>query len=132
MKQTDPFDPEALRLAGEDLRARTKRPPKRLPRHRPGEPFLKGPVPWSWLATAARLPGKALQVSLWLWKEAGCRKSRTVPFCLAHGAEVGVTRKSARLALRRLKVAGLVSLQYLPGRAVQVTLLDLPTGAGPA
>jgi hypothetical protein len=65
-------------------------------------------------------------VSLLLWKEAGCRKSRAVPFCLARGAEVGVTRKGARHALRRLEAAGLVSVEYLPGRALQVTLRELP------
>jgi hypothetical protein len=125
MKQADFFNTEALRLTGKDLEALAKCSSKRLPRHRPGEPFLKGPIPWYWLVTAARLPGKAVQVSLLLWKEAGCRKSRVVPFCLAHGAGIGVSRKSARAALRRLQSAGLVSLQHLPGKAVQVTLLDL-------
>jgi hypothetical protein len=130
MKQADAFDPEALRLAGEGLEAPPKRPPKRPPRHRPGEAFLKGPVPWPWLAAAARLPGKALQVSLLLWKVAGCRKSRTVPFCLGRGAEVGVTQKSARLALRALETAGLVAVVRKPGRGLEVTLLDRPGDAG--
>jgi hypothetical protein len=124
-KQADSFDPQALRLAGVDPESLAKRPSKRLPRHRPGEPFLKGPIPWYWLAIAARLPGKAVQVSLLLWKEAGCRKCRVVPFCLAQGADIGVSRKSARMALRRLQSAGLVSLEYLPGKAVRATLLDL-------
>jgi hypothetical protein len=123
-EQPDAFDPDALRLNGEALDAPRKRSPKRLPRHQPGEPFLKGPVPWRWLTTAAGLPGKALQVGLLLWKAAGCRKSRSVPFCLAHGAEVGVTRKAGRHALRRLEAAGLVRVEHLPGRALQVTLLD--------
>jgi hypothetical protein len=96
-----------------------------LPRHQPGEPFLKGPVPWRWLTTAARLPGKALQVGLLLWKEAGCHKNRCVALCLSHGAEVGVTRKAGRHALRRLEAAGLVRVERLPGRSLQVTLLDL-------
>jgi hypothetical protein len=130
MKQGDPFDPEALHLAGEGLETLASRPAKWPPRHRPGEAFLKGPIPWPWLTAAARLPGKALQVSLLLWKLAGCRKSRAVPFCLARGAEVGVSRKGARLALRCLEAAGLVRVQYLPGQALQVTLLEWPPNPG--
>ena len=89
MKYPDSFDLEALRLSGEEVETLAKRTTKRPPRHRPGEAFLKGPIPWRWLVAAARLPGKALQVSLLLWKEAGCRKSRVVTFCLARGAEMG-------------------------------------------
>jgi hypothetical protein len=134
-EQPDAFDPDTLRLTGEALDTPRKRLPKGTPRHRPGEPFLKGPVPWRWLTTAAGLPGKALQVGLLLWKEAGCRKNRCVALSLARGAEVGVTRKAGRHALRRLEAAGLVRVTHLPGRALQVTLLDpsegtpvLPTG----
>jgi hypothetical protein len=130
MTTDDAFDPETLRLPGTDLEALPKQPPKRLPRHRPGEHFLKGPIPWSWLVTAAQLPGKALQVTLLLWKVAGCRKDRTVPFCLAHGQQLGMSRKSARYGLRQLKAAGLVSIRQLPGHAFEVTLLDWPAGEG--
>jgi hypothetical protein len=28
--------------------------------------FLKGPIPLTWLSAAARLPGKALHVGLWV------------------------------------------------------------------
>jgi hypothetical protein len=123
-EQPDAFDPEALRLTGETFDARPQRSPKGPPRHRQGESFLKGPVPWRWLTAAANLPGKALHVSLLLWKVAGCRRSRSVSFCLAHGAEVGVTRKAGRHALRRLEAAGLVRVTHSPGRALQVMLLD--------
>jgi hypothetical protein len=124
--QPGAFDPEALQLPGGALEALAGRTPKRPPRHRPGEAFLKGPVPWRWLTAAARLPGKALQVSLLLWKEAGCRKCRCVPFCLAHGAALSISAPAARRALRRLESAGLVRVEQAPGRALQVTLLDLP------
>jgi hypothetical protein len=128
MMQSDSFDPEALRLAGDGREALLQNPPKRLPRHRPGEAFLKGPVPWSWLTTAARLPGKALHMGVLLWQEAGCRKSRAVRLCLSFGAKVGVPLTSARRALRRLEAAGLVSVEYLPGQALRVTLLEPPAG----
>jgi hypothetical protein len=123
-EQAGAFDPDALRLPGEALEALAGRPSRRPPRHRPGQAFLKGPVPWHWLSAAARLPGQALQVSLLLWKAAGCRKSRCVPFCLAYGAELGVSAPAARRALRHLEAAGLVRVEFAPGRALQVTLRD--------
>jgi hypothetical protein len=125
MPQPDPFDPDSLRGPGIDPAALQPRPARRPPRHKPGEPFLKGPIPWPWLTTAARLPGKALHVALVLWREAGCRKSRTVRFCLSHGDDLGVSEQAARRALRGMERAGLVSLLRKPGRGLEVTLLDL-------
>jgi hypothetical protein len=129
MQQHDPFDPEALCMPGADLETLRQRPSKKPPRHRPGEAFLKGPIPWPWLVLAARLPGQALQVALLLWREAGCRKCRTVPFCLSHGRELGVTVGSARRALRHLEAAGLVRVRRPPGRGLEVTLTDQPISA---
>ena len=120
----NPFDPARMAVGWAGLKSRP------IPRHGPLDTFLKGPIPWPWLATAARLPGKVLQVSLVLWKLAGCRNNRTVPFRLAHGAEVGVPRKSARQALRRLEAACLVVVCRRPGRALEVTLLDAPADQG--
>jgi hypothetical protein len=131
MQHPDPYDPEALRMPGAALETLQQRPPKKPPRHRPGEAFLKGPIPWPWLVAAGRLPGRALQVALLLWREAGCRKSRAVPFCLSHGAELGVSVYGARRAIRHLGAAGLVSVRHSAGRGLEVTLLDLPR-AGPA
>jgi hypothetical protein len=93
--------------------------------------WVKGPIPWPWLAMAARLPGKALHVAVLLWREAGCRKSRTVAFCLSRAGELEVRQDSARRALRHLAAAGLVRVRPRPGRCLEVTLLDL-TPDGPA
>src|SRR5262245_40184815 len=99
---SNPFDRERLRLT-ETAPSRPARPP----RHRPGEWFLRGPVPWSWLELAARLPGKALALSLCLWREAGRRRRRTVKLCLPR-VGLGVNEHAARRALRELERAGLV------------------------
>jgi hypothetical protein len=123
MSGPDPYDPEALRWSGDGATA-IRQPPAKLPRHRPGEAFVKGPIPWTWLVTAARLPGRSLQVALLLWKLAGCRKSRTVPFCLSRAAEVGVKWRSARRALQSLQNAGLVAIRHQVGRGLEVTLLE--------
>src|SRR5262249_8516799 len=39
-------------------------PTPSLPRHRRGESFLCGPVPFAWVAAACRLPGRGPQVAL--------------------------------------------------------------------
>jgi hypothetical protein len=118
------FDPETLRGSRVDLAALVKRSSGRPPRHRLGEKFLKGPIPWAWLERAYPLPGKALHVALWLWREAGCRRSRRVPLCLSGELAPGLNRQSARRGLRQLVVAGLVSVRRTPGRGLEVTLLD--------
>jgi hypothetical protein len=118
----DPFDPAELQLPGGPQT--TPRPSRKPPRHRPGEKFLKGPIPWRWLTRAARLPGKALTVALLVWREAGWRKSRTVPLCLNAGKEVGVSRQTIRRAARALAAAGLVAIRSAPGRCLEVTILD--------
>jgi hypothetical protein len=116
---------EALHLPAADLDALRQHQPKHPPRHRPGERFLKGPVPWTWLGRACRLPGKALHVGLLLWVEAGCRKSRTVPFCLTRAAELGLHPDTFKRGLRALAGAGLVTINDRPGRSAEVTLLDV-------
>ena len=52
--------------------------PKRPPRHKVGEWFLKGPIPGEWLHRAAKLPGRALHVARALWYLAGVEKSQQV------------------------------------------------------
>jgi hypothetical protein len=126
MTPSDPFDPDCLRLEGSVLSGANPALPRpaKPPRHRPGEWFLRGPVPWPWLEVAARLPGKALALSLCLWREAGRQGGRrTVGLCLPH-AGLGISEQAARRALRALQAAGLVSVLRKPGCGLEVTLLD--------
>jgi hypothetical protein len=129
MPRPDPFDPDRLRLPAADPACQLTRQRAEPPRHRPGEPFLKGPIPWHWITRAAALPGKALAVGLLLWREAGCRKARTVPLSLAAAAALGVKPDAARRGVRALAAAGLVSVSRPPGRCLDVTLLDAPPPA---
>ena len=115
-----PLNPDELRVSQPLLPASKRRPP----RHRKGERFLKGPIPWKWLQKAMALPGRALHVGVGLWFQAGMKKSRTVAFPLSKLP--GVTRWSARRGLGVLKTAGLVSVEILPGRAPRVTILEVP------
>jgi hypothetical protein len=122
---SDPFDPTNLRLNGTVFAPQepVPIPPKRPPRHRPGQWFLRGPVPWTWLEAAARLPGKALPLGLCLWREVGRHRCRTVRLCLRN-LTMGIDRHTARRALRALESAGLVAVARKPGRGVEVTLLE--------
>src|SRR5262245_55299583 len=59
---TDPFDLDSLRLPPERIRDPTpKKPP---PRHRRGDPFIKGPIPYAWITSACRLPGVGLHIAM--------------------------------------------------------------------
>src|SRR3954447_3247317 len=87
----------------DELATAHKQPKKRLPRHRPGESFLKGPIPGAWLHLAMQLPGKALHVALLLWMAAGILGRRTVPFKLTAAARHGIHWNTARRAVRSLE-----------------------------
>lgn len=125
------FDPcpfNGQHLSDEALAALRTRTATAPPRHKPGEAFLKGPIPWSWIEQASRLPGKALAVALLLWRVAGCERKRTVRFRLSQTVPFGCHPDTARRGLVALESANLVSVRYIPGRCLEVTLLDAPEG----
>jgi hypothetical protein len=126
---SDILDLEKFRLQP-DWTALAK-PSKTPPRHKTGEWFLKGPIPWRWLETAMGLPGKTLHVALLLWREAGCRKNRTVKLCLRGSLPHGLNQWSARRAIRNLEASGLVNVVRRPGHGLEVTLLDYPSQQTP-
>lgn len=117
-------DPDSFRAATEIDISTCKRMSKKPPRHRKGEEFLKGPIPWQWLQRAIALPGKALAVALLLWKEAGIRNRRTVRLNLSALEAFGLTRTAARRGLQSLTSANLVTVTHRPGQALEVTLLE--------
>jgi hypothetical protein len=127
MPTSNPFDPDALRVPDAEISATQKRAHRKAPRHRPGEEFIKGPVPWRWVKVASSLSGKVFPVALVLWKQVGCQKSLTVRFCLSHAAELGVKPDAARRALRSMADAGLVKVEHHPGQCPLVTLLNWVT-----
>ena len=85
--------------------------------------FLAGPVPMPWLATAARLPGKALAVGIALWRLAGALKSNTVRLGNTEMQEWGVDRNAKSRALRALEQADLIKIEQRPGCLPLVTIL---------
>lgn len=104
----------------------------RLPRHQRGERFLKGPIPWSWLAQAARQPGRALHVALVLWFWAGIKGRVEVPMPTTQVRSLGVSRYAAYRGLAALEKAGLVEVRRHRGRTPLVTILNPPQAVSPS
>jgi len=101
-------------------------PRKALPRHKPGDKFLKGPIPLAWLQAAAQQPGKAFHVGVALWFWAGIKRGRTIRLNLTRLEEsFGVRRHAASRGLVALAEAKLVSVIRHAGRSPVVTLLDV-------
>ena len=107
-------------------RAKPIKPKAKLPHHKTGEKFLKGPIPMTWLCKAAQLPGKSLHVGNALWFLGGLNKSPTVKLNQAILAEFGVTRHCKYRALNWLTNAGLITVQEAYGKNPVVTILAVP------
>ena len=91
---------------------------------KPYDKFLKGPLPWSWLERASKLPGKATLVGLCLWRLVGLRGDRTVWLANDEVVTLCVDRYAKSRALKALKEAGLIDLEHRKGRIPRVTVLD--------
>lgn len=127
MNEHDTFDLERLRVTGDAMPSMPKQS-ERPPRHKPGEKFLKGPIPWEWIVRAGQLPGSAMVVGLILWREAGLVNRRDVQFCLSKVDAFSKSVGAARYGLRSLKSAGLITVRHRPGRCLDVTILDVASG----
>jgi len=96
------------------------------PRHKMGDKFLKGPIPWVWVLKAGSIPGKALHVAIYIWHLAGMNYSRTVYVNLSRfEKDWGFNRSTASKALKALESANLIKVVRSPGKKSQVTLLDV-------
>jgi hypothetical protein len=112
-----------------DILAAARKPDGKVPRHKGGERFIKGPIPWDWIAKAANISGGALKVSLAIWQLAGMRKSRKVKLSNHILEELGVSRNTKYRALSDLKNAGLISVSHKAGSSPEIELRPCPTKA---
>jgi hypothetical protein len=121
----DPFDPARLGL----LPGPTCEPGARLrpPRHRRGEAFLKGPIPYAWVALACQLPGSGLSVALAvrLLCDRYRRDDGWSVAAIARG--IGVSERAARRGLHAAEEAGLVVAVREPGCKPALAVVGLPT-----
>jgi hypothetical protein len=74
----------------------------------------------------ARLPGKAYAVFSVIMFETRTQKTRTIELGNAELHKSGIYGDAKRWALRALERAGVIAVQYPPGRNPLVTLLDEP------
>jgi hypothetical protein len=103
-----------------------------IPRHKRGDSFLKGPIPWNWLVRAAQLKGSSLAVALAVWRLAGIKKTASVECSMARAArEFGFDERSGRRGLAALERAGLVRVRRRRGRKPVITLQQAPTTESP-
>jgi hypothetical protein len=124
MLDSDPFDLESLRLSDSTLGSVAFR--KRPPRHRRGDPFLKGPIPFAWIASACRLPGSGFHVAM------SCR-FQAKRFGFSRGRRWGmgdiaeglrISDDSARRGLHAAERARLVSVVRELGCKPTITILE--------
>lgn len=119
-------EPDRLRLPRSQIRS--AKPSRRAPRHKRGEKFLKGPIPWAWLCRAARagLRTKTLHVAIALWFLTGVGKSWKVKLTRSIMNSLGVKPDAASRGLRGLEACRLISVDRQKGRAPVVTILECP------
>ena len=98
------------------------------PRHKRGEKFLKGPIPYRWLSKAAEQGGKTLHVAIALWFLAGLKRTWTISLSRRTLEDFGVNRHSSYRGLKKLENIGLVSVVRRPGCLPKVTILDSENG----
>ena len=103
-----------------------------LPAIGPGDPFIKGPIPYAWIASACRLPGAGLRVAM-AFRFLCCRFRRGNRWGLdAIAKGLGISVDSARRGLHSAELAGLLAVEREPGCKLAVSVLDLPEPeAGP-
>jgi len=85
--------------------------------------YLNRRTSWSWLCTASRQKGKALQVSLAILFLSGVTKSNKIKLSNHFLKALGVDRYAKYRALRTLEAAGLITVERGSGRSPQITLL---------
>ena len=90
----------------------------------PRRRFLKGPIPWDWVETASKLPGKALALGMLLWREAGIDGIGPVTITSAKVAALGMDRSAKSRAIADLERAGLVRVERRPRQNPLVTLVE--------
>jgi hypothetical protein len=125
----DPWDFDQFRLPAHPVSDLAVR--KEPPRHRFGEAFLQGPIPFAWVAAACRLPGVGLHVALTVrFLRKRFRRGRDRRWnvgCIAKWLQV--SPDSVRRGMYVAERAELVSVSRKPGCKIlvaDVTIVEPP------
>jgi hypothetical protein len=125
----DDWDPDQLRLPADLIGECGRR--RKPPRHRYGDPFIKGPISYAWIVSACRLPGAGLPVAMAYQFAAGRFRFRYGRRWELSDVAKGlrISPRSARRGLHAAELAGLLSVSREPGRKLAVYVLDLAESA---
>jgi hypothetical protein len=125
--EPDPWDLDRHRLPVEMVVENIGR--RRPPRHRRGDPFIKGPIAYAWIASACRLPGAGLHVAMAyrFYRSRFRFKRRGLQWGVPDVAKgLQISNDSARRGLHAAELAGLLAVKREPGCKLAVSILDLP------
>jgi hypothetical protein len=86
--------------------------------------FLRGPIPIHMIATAGRLPGRALLVFLAIHYRVTVTGKRSISLPPALLAEFGFDKDVKSRGLRELEQAGLIEVKRAKGRTARVALVS--------
>ena len=114
-----PINQTSLSAALEGVNKSNK---KKVPRHRKGERFLKGPIPWSWIVEASNISGGAMKVSLAIWLLAGIKNADKIKLSNGVLEELGISRPTKYRAIKAMEHAGLISVSQHSGNSPEITI----------
>ncbi|WP_442506115.1 hypothetical protein SH528x_004942 [Novipirellula sp. SH528] len=95
-----------------------------LPKHGPGERFIRGPIPLAWFKLASGCGRQAAAVAVLLWYAAGYQRRNPVKLTPQVLAELAVHPKTARRILGVMADRGLVLVETKRGRSPMVTIVS--------
>lgn len=87
-------------------------------------PFLKGPIPIHWLASARKISPTSLTVGLYLWHLSGLEKKKTFKATNRILKMWGLNRYAKYRGLKELEIAGLIKVKRQNKRNPEVTILN--------
>jgi DNA-binding transcriptional ArsR family regulator len=103
---------------------------RKLPRHQPRDPFIKGPIPYTWMVMACRLSGSGLQVAMFHRFLCSRFRSRNRWGLDKIARGLRISEDSARRGLHVAELAGLLSVVRKPGCKRVVSVSDLAESDG--
>lgn len=125
--ESEGFDMEKFRAGSEWSLVPQNRP--RLAQAKT-EPFLKGPIPMSWLGTATKLGGSSLAVGVCLWFQRGVLGEPTpIKVTRAVRRRLGLSPDQLQRGLKNLHLAGLIAIEQGGRGRCPVVRIVRPPGA---
>jgi hypothetical protein len=122
MRNEEDFDPERFRLTPELQAELGAAKAKVKPKPKPRRQFVQVPQIWVEQLCAIRAHGSTYRVALHLLHEAWRTNSTDVKLTNAALTKIGVGREGKISALRELRKAGLVAVEWRPNRNPIVTV----------